>query len=192
MRLVAIGLLLSVPGVASGHDLFTLGAGTAPRAAVHCVTFQTPSRLPAGESFAAPLGNGLEFSLVSDGDTETGGHWDIRVMPTEEAGDYVWVVSPPYQSAPHRQIGRGYNLTASQSARLSPRRLRFVTSPREYDEATKLAETAMTDARAGITIEHIVSKGQGTLSLWITGFGVATGKDALTWITVRGRACQPR
>ena len=35
-------------------------------------------------------------------------------------------------------------------------------------------------------------KGQGTLELWITGYGLSDADAALSWIRVRGNACQPQ
>jgi hypothetical protein len=165
--------------------------GTFPPAAeAHCVSFETPSRVLAGESFTTPIGKGLEFRLRA----ERAGIWiwNITVGPTATRLDYLWVVSPPFQTAPHRQIGPGYNLSAPQSAQLSPRRFRFVTTPQEYDDAVALVERAGRDPAAAVTFRDFEKKAPGTLELWITGSGLSDADDAPTWVTLRGNACQPR
>ena len=92
-----------------------------------CVRFQSPGRLAAGMSFWTAPVRGLEFRLSDD--------WDISVGPASETRmDYLWVVSPPVQTAPHRMIGSGYGLTARQSARIE-RPLRFVLTRVDYDAA---------------------------------------------------------
>jgi len=160
-----------------------------PRARdVECVSFTTPRRLEAGRSFSRSIGHGLAARLTWDGTAS----WDIAVGKTGTAGDYLWVVSPPFQTAPHRQIGPGYNLTARQSARLSPRTFRFVMSQRKYEDAKQLVERAQRDSVGNMTIAEIEQRGEGSLQLRITGFGLASSGDALTWVRVTGRACQPR
>ena len=43
-----------------------------------------------------------------------------------------------------------------------------------------------------VTAQDFEKRGKGTLELWITGYGVSDSNKALTWITVRGTACQPQ
>lgn len=94
--------------------------------------------------------------------------------------------------ASHLLIGAGYGLTAVQSATMSPRQFRFVTSGREYKDARELVERALRDASAGITAADIERRGRGSLQLWITSFEPGASPDTLTSISVRGRACRPR
>ena len=49
----------------------------------------------------------------------------------------------------------------------------------------------MRTGSGGPTADEIAQQGRGTLDLWITAFGATAPGDALAWITVRGRACQP-
>jgi len=153
-----------------------------------CVTFATPARFAAGQSFTKPIGQGLEFRLSWDRRRS----WHIAVGPVASDEDYLSVVSPPLRTAPHLVIGEGYNVTALQSARLSPRQFRFVTSAREYQEARQLVDRAERDAGGGITVADIERKGKGSLELEITGFDANGSPKALAWISVKGRACQPR
>lgn len=153
---------------------------------LRCVTFATPGRLSAGQSFNAPIGRDLEFRLSADNRV-----WLIRVGPAGTMLDYLWVVSPPFQTAPHRQIGEGYSLTASQSARLSRiRRFRFVTSAEAYERAVATYERARSDPSATISLGEIEAQGDGLLELSVLGFEVVD--ESLKWIRIRGRACLPR
>jgi len=154
-----------------------------------CVSF-TSQRLLADRSFTHPIGGGLEFRLSAERGAL--GTWHITVGPVSGTDDYLWVVSPPFRTAPHVQLGAGYNLTAIQSAQMSPRHLRFVTSRAEYEDAAAFADRAMRDPNAGITVGDIERKGQGTLVLWITDFRANPSGNSLAWVRVRGRACRPR
>lgn len=153
-------------------------------ASSECVRFQSPGQLAAGSPFRAMLMRGLEFRLSPD--------WDIGVGPVDEPNmDYLWVVSPPLQVAPHRLIGPGYGLTARESARIS-RPLRFVLTRSDYDAA----RAAITNPSGEETLKEMDRLGRGRLSLVITSFQVrdvprASGQaaDAFDWITFAGEAC---
>jgi len=154
-----------------------------------CVQFQSPTRLAAGTPFRAALLRGLELRL-SEG-------WDISVGPVGDvAADYLWVVSPPLRTAPHRMIGAGYGLSARESAQLE-RPLRFVLTRADYDAA----RAAIDDARAAEqTLRELDRLGRGTLSFVITDYRIrdnvqlADGRttDAFEWIMFKGQACVPK
>ena len=152
-----------------------------------CVRFQSPGKLAAGTSFRTALLRGLEFRL-SDA-------WDIGVGPASEPMmDYLWVVSPPLRTAPHRMIGSGYGLTARQSARIE-RPLRFVLTRADYDAA----RAAIDQPPADETLKRMDQLGRGRLSFVITDYQVrdmtlADGRqaDAFEWITFKGEACVPK
>lgn len=152
---------------------------------MRCVEFATEDRLNAGESFTASLERALEFRLRASDQTNL---WLIRVGPQNSPDDYLWIASPPFQTAPHLQIGAGYGLTAEQSVSMTPRRLRFVTSDDAYERARTMYDRART--QVGITARDVEALGEGTLELSITGFNVARGE--LAWIRAKWRACQPR
>jgi len=151
-----------------------------------CVQFQSPARLAAGTPFRAALLRGLEFRL-SDA-------WDISVGPVgDTALDYLWVVSPPLRTAPHRMIGAGYGLSARDSARIE-RPLRFVLTRADYDAA----RAAIDDTRsAEQTLRTLDRLGRGTLSFVITDYRIrddvplSDGRttDAFEWIAFKGQAC---
>ena len=162
------------------------GAAARQGASDDCVQFQSPPRLSAGTPFRAALLHGLEFRLSDS--------WDISVGPADEPTmDYLWVVSPPLQTAPHRMIGPGYGLTARQSARIQ-RPLRFVVTRADYDAARAAIELRSAEE----TLKRMDQLGRGRLSFVITDFQVrdvtlAGGRqrDAFDWITFKGEACAP-
>jgi hypothetical protein len=161
--------------------------GQSPQPA-ECVTVETQTRLQNGQSFVAPVGRGLEFRLTAD----SGDSWWVSVEPSGTRDDYLSVVSPPFRTAPHLMIGSGYNLTAAQSAQISPRLLRFVTSAEEFKQARQLAARATRDPASDIAAADIERLGKGSLEVSIADFAISQGADALAWIRVRARACQPR
>lgn len=186
----AIPVALSIV-IALGSDislaLYDAGAPGSPQA-TQCVDFETSSRLAAGESYTKPIGRGLEVRLMWDRRSA----WIISVGPAGSPDDYLWVVSPPIQTAPHLVIGEGYNVTAPQSAAMSPRRFQFVTSEQEYKDAREFLARLETGASGAITVADLERKGKGSLQLWITGFERGESPAGLAWIRVKGRACQPR
>ena len=161
---------------------------TQPRtSSMPCVEFATVDPLKAGESFTAPVGDDLEFRLKA---WERDAVWLILLGPKNSALDYLWIASPPFRTAPHRQLGSGYGLTAGQSVRMTPRRLRFVTSDAAYNRGLAMYESARSDAPIPFQASDFEALGTGTLEVWITGFELAG--EELAWIKVKGKACVPR
>jgi len=177
-----LGLYVEV-GRAVAHCIRSASQG----ASDDCVRFESPARFVAGTSFRAALLRGLEFRL-SDG-------WQLTVGPVDEPTmDYLWVVSPPLQTAPHLMIGPGYGLTARESARIQ-RPLRFVLTRPDYDAARVAIDLQSPEE----TLKRLDQLGRGRLSFVITDFHVrdvtlpdGRQADAFDWISFRGEACVPR
>lgn len=172
--------------VSSAADPAEDRAAQSEAGALVCVRFQSNGRLAAGTPFRADLPSGLEFRL-SEG-------WRISVGPKSEPDlDYLWVVSPPLQTAPHLIIGPAYGMTARESLRIE-RPLRFVL--------TKADRSAAVDAialQSDETLKRLAQLGRGRLSLQITDHQIREivlpdGRpgDAFEWITFTGEACAPR
>jgi hypothetical protein len=101
-----------------------------PRASMECVAFESPAQLPRETTFRVGLPHGLELRV----------DFQISVGPASEPDvDYVWLVSPPLQTAPQRVIGEAYNVTAEQSA-AEPRNLRFVVTREDYRTVQQLLD----------------------------------------------------
>ena len=165
-----------------------LACASAPvTAADSCASFET-GRLTSGASFIRPIGHGLEVRLrAKNGDPGT---WDISVGPVGSKMDYLWVASPPYQTAPHLTIGSGYGGRPVDSARFSPRHLRFVTSKVEYDRARAAVDRALHGSTV-VSVKELQRLGHGRLDLSIRDFAVNPSSGQLDWIRVTGRACRP-
>ena len=102
--------------------------------------------------------------------------WILQVEPATEPGtDYLWIVSPPWQAAPHRYLGEGFGLTARQSLAMK-RSLRFVTTRGAYQEAMAAYTAASRGPIEGI-VERLAQLGQGSLSIEITGFDIAPASN---------------
>lgn len=183
----SVGFSSTVVIYAAFQPVESVGAASTQDAETECIPFQSPARLAAGMPFRAPLLRGLEFRLSAN--------WDISVGPVEEPKtDYLWLVSPPLQTAPHRMIGAGYGMSARDSARIE-RPLRFVVTRADYDAAI----AAIDLQSAGETLKRLDQLGRGHLSFAITDYRVREvtlpdGRqgDAFDWITFKGEACVPR
>ena len=123
--------------------------------------------------------------------------WRIEVGPRGERFiDYLWAVSPPYRTAPHRQIGPGYNLDARDSASLTPRDFRFVTTDKDFRTAVDIAQ----EAQSGRTerLGQLTELGQGTLILRIIDYAINKQVDVpfdggvLDWVMIEGESCVPK
>lgn len=143
-----------------------------------CVKFQSPAKLSAGSPFTARLQRGLEFRLSKD--------WVISVGPASDHSlDYLWLVSPPLRMAPHRMFGKGYGLTAAESAKLN-RSLRFVLNQQDYGAATQ----AISLPDAGETLKQLDALGRGQLILYLDTYELKG--DDFSWIRFHGEACVPK
>jgi hypothetical protein len=162
------------------------GAAQSRADAPLCARFQSDGRLQVGTAFRADLLLGLEFRLSPD--------WSISVGPKGEPDlDYLWVVSPPLQMAPHRIIGPAYSLSARDSLRIE-RPLRFVLTKSDHSAAV-----AAIGLQSDDTLRRLDQLGRGRLSLQITGHQIRDivlpdgwRGDAFEWITFTGEACVPR
>jgi hypothetical protein len=117
----------------------------------------------------------------------------------DEHQDFLWIVSPPYRTAPHLYIGAGYNLTAHESLTMGARDFHFVINQRDYDEALMFYESfngASID-RSMQLVQQIKRLGKGTLNLAIVDFQVRRRQDrtftnVIDSITFKATACIPR
>ncbi|GMV21562.1 MAG: hypothetical protein AMXMBFR57_15110 [Acidimicrobiia bacterium] len=153
--------------------------------------FQSAGRLAAGTSFRSDLLLGLEFRLTAE---RTWPAWHISVGPKGQPDlDYLYVVSPPLQTAPHRVIGPAYGMSARDSLKIE-RPLRFVLT-----QADHAAAVAATTLQSEETLKRLAVLGKGRLFLQITDHKIRdivrpAGEpgDAFEWITFTGEACIPK
>jgi hypothetical protein len=186
--LLMLALLMSVGG--------TSAQGVDSDAASRCMDFGSDGRLKHGVAWSLRLPHDLEVRLSPEGAaaSEASYRWNISAGPHGEARDFLWVVSPPFQTAPHRVIGAAYGLTARQSVEIS-RKFRFVLTTPEYDEALAVVEGEAASEQKIAKLERL---GKGSLTLKVTKYELRDGIetpfgviDGLEWIEFTGRACVP-
>jgi hypothetical protein len=158
-----------------------------------CVSLD--ERLAFGARLTLPLPRGLELRVEPEGD----GGWRIAAGLPGQPEDFIWPVSPPFRTAPHRSIGPVYGLTPAQSAEL-PRNLRFVLTIEDYRRLTDLI--AQND-RGEIEPERLLAEigrvTAGSLRLSVPAFGLRESprvtpggtRDAFEWVRLEGEACVP-
>jgi hypothetical protein len=167
-----------------------------PRAATprECVTFGA-ERLRLGVNFERPLPHGLVFRMVSEG-TSTPSQWVLKVTPHDKPfDDFMWMVSPPWQTAPQRVIGPSYGLTIRESMAIR-RALRFVLSDNDYAQARAVYEAVSRGETVGV-LEQLQALGKGTVDIEVTGYGIQKSSDGavadtVDWITFKAVACVPQ
>lgn len=158
--------------------LVVAAAALASPRQLDCVKIQSPPKLKAGSIFSAKLQHGLEFRLSRD--------WGISVRSADEKKlDYLWLASPPVRFAPQRQFGKGYNVTAEESAKIN-RSLHFVLNQQDYDAA--LAALDLADGAE--TLSRLAELGRGQLILYVDAFELKG--DDFSWIRFHGEACVPK
>jgi hypothetical protein len=148
-----------------------------------CVDISSRGRLRSDSEFAGRLPRGLELHL-SPG--EIAG-WDLSITRKGSRDDFMWVVTPPFRTAPQRMIGAGYGMTAAQSVQFD-RELRFVLNQRDYNAALKVYESELASESKMAKFRAL---GKGLLMLRFTGHKTAAD-GSLEWIEFTGRACVPR
>ena len=131
--MLTFGLLLigALESASSRWEPLTLADAAAPQAAVGraaetCVTLVSKGRLIYHTPFVAELTAGLELRLRLEADFG----WRITVGRPGGMVDYMWVVSPPFRTAPHVQLGPVYGLSARESMAFV-RELRFVLTDKK-------------------------------------------------------------
>ena len=166
-----------------------LEAAQSPPVRETCVDIRPAGRLKTGDSFRAVIAGSLEFRLTAAPDAP---RWVVSVGPPGTVDDYLWLVSPPLQTAPHLVIGAAYHHSAAESAQLTPRRFQFVLTREEYERVRGMIERNGKDRTFELTAEELERMGRGRLMLTITGFSLREPRDVLDWITFEARACVPR
>lgn len=168
------------------------------KGSTECVRFKSPGRLLSGTDFRVALPRVLEFQLKADRAWNFG--WRLRVTLRGDETDYMWVVTPPFHTAPHLFLGASYGVTTRESVQFE-RNHRFVLTREDYDRALKIYEdwsTGRTDA--DVSRDRLGQLRTGTLRLTITNYSIAKRVrvtdgveiDALEWIEFEGDACVPR
>jgi hypothetical protein len=140
-------------------------------------------------SFTFSLVPGARYELIATRDAGTGAetgetHMGRAVFEASAAARSMTVVMKPpsrfwVEKTSELTKPQPDERTPQESAQLSPRRFRFVTTAQEYEEA--LYERARREVLE-VTAQDFEKRGKGTLELWITGYGLSDAGRDLTWI----------
>jgi hypothetical protein len=103
-----------------------------PVAAGACQRAVVEGEVRAGESFARPIGGGLEVRLEA---LSWGSGWLLRVLPVagpRPAHDYAELATPPYASVSPLLLSTDFSFRAQDAVAWNPRRFRFAASSAEF------------------------------------------------------------
>jgi hypothetical protein len=124
----------------------------------------------AGESFARPIGGGLEVRLEA---LPWGSGWLLRVLPASgrrPAHDYAELATPPYASVSPLLLSTDFSFRAQDAIAWNPRRFHFAASAKEFAQMAAVYErySRVSPPAAGVESElaTMVSKAsEGTLQI---------------------------
>jgi hypothetical protein len=103
-----------------------------PVAAGACQRAVVEGEVRAGESFARPIGGGLEVRLEA---LSWGSGWLLRVLPVagpRPAHDYAELATPPYASVSPLLLSTDFSFRAQDAVAWNPRRFQFAASSAEF------------------------------------------------------------
>jgi hypothetical protein len=118
------------------HAAIAAGGGKAPDVG-SCRRGVVEGEVPAGESFARPIGGGLVVRLDA---LPWGSGWAIRVVPIsgmpkrlpEGVFDYAQLATPPYSAVNPLLLSTDYSFRAQDAVAWNPRRFRYMTGAAEF------------------------------------------------------------
>ncbi|MEN8374805.1 MAG: hypothetical protein ABFS34_05095 [Gemmatimonadota bacterium] len=159
------------------------------------------ARVRHGETFEAPLPDGLVFRLRPASHPQNPQGWRIEVVdPDAPDDDYSLVATPPYRFSNPRYVDTGYGLTPEAALAWSPREFRFVTNRADYERAQGALGVLLWQ---GEHTEEEVQRARATHAsiytrralLWIEEGSVREAADGeaglIEWMQVRLELYQP-
>jgi hypothetical protein len=137
----------------------------------------------AGESFARPIGGGLEVRLDA---LSWGSGWLLRVRPVrgpQLAHDYAELATPPYASVSPLLLSTDYSFRAQDAVAWNPRRFRFAATPAQYARLAAIYErySKVTPPPEGVETElaaEVNEAPEGTLQILDTRLIPGTANQA--------------
>jgi hypothetical protein len=160
----------------------------ASASSTQCRVATLEGEVRAGQSFARPIGNGLEVMLEP---LPSG--WILRVLPTDSARpqhDYAELATPPYRSVNPLLISTDYSFRAQDAAAWDPRRFRFVPNQKSFIRmlsAYNEYERRGSSSSAQETLAGLVSQAtEGTLTILDTHLVPGVGDQVPAAAAVAG------
>ena len=183
LRLVWVaGMVLMVGGV-SGAAPVKGGATGACRVGV------IEGEVKAGESFARPIGDGLEVRLEA---LSWGSGWLLRVLPVKGAmpkHDYAELATPPYESVSPLLLSTDFSFRAQDAVAWNPRRFRYADNQAEFQRLSDMYDLYRRSTPPSAKLENelavAVSKApEGTLQILDVRLVPGTANEAGTAASV--------
>lgn len=125
------GLILMVSG---GSGAAAQKTGTSGVCRVGVIEGEVKAR----ETFARPIGGGLEVRLES---LSWGSGWLLRVLPENgliAKHDYAELATPPYESVSPLLVSTDFSFRAQDAVAWNPRRFRYVDNSTEFNKLLEI------------------------------------------------------
>jgi hypothetical protein len=139
---LAVVVVLSVgTQVANAADDEKAGTGACRRGVLD-------GEVRAGETFARPIGRGLEVRLEA---LSWGSGWALRIVPKSGMSkglppgifDYAQLATPPYSAVNPRLVSTDYSFRAQDAVAWNPRRFRYAAGATEFSRLVAVYERYM-------------------------------------------------
>jgi hypothetical protein len=124
----------------AGLVLMVSGVGVAAPVKGACRVGVIEGEVKAGESFARPIGNGLEVRLEA---LSWGSGWLLRVLPAKglmPRHDYAELATPPYDSVSPLLLSTDFSFRAQDAVAWNPRRFRYADNAAEFSQLMEIYE----------------------------------------------------
>jgi hypothetical protein len=181
MRLFVVGLLF-VSFLPSSQQQNPSSAAATPT----CHEFSFEGRVNGGEEYSRELGGGLSIHLSpSLAPKNENWGWVIQVRPLDSTADYAFPVNPPFHSENSQWLSTGYGETVEQQL-VYEHEVFFVLKRKEYEDAAKLVEEAMSSTEpeaAGKFISALPSLRSAVLRLRPIKYETSDGGKTAKWMS---------
>jgi hypothetical protein len=194
MNTCACAVIVIVMATAGlGSQSAPQGQPAASSTAWTCIDFASDGPLKPGTAFQYPLPGGLQFRLTPE-ENPALTQWYLSVVPQEGTPDFLWIASPPWQTAPQLAVGATYGLNLRESL-ATGRSLQFVLNASDYAEALALHDR-VSKQQSDEVMNQILALGKGRLYFHVTGYEARKKPDGsdsnlLDSVEFRAVVCVP-
>ena len=144
----------------------------------------------AGESFTAPMPNGLVLELRAAKDAPPG--WTITIHPADNAeADLVWPANEPYRGDNVRYVDTSYGKSPAKVLAWNPREFLFYTDPEAAAAAVEWIKAQLWPTDYATPRDPPAPDGHGELDILDAHTGSFAGEPAVTWMQFRFRLWLP-
>ena len=170
LRLVWVAGFVLMMGVVSGAAPQNRNQNQKSVSAGACRVGVIEGEVKAGESFARPIGGGLELRLEA---LSWGSGWLLRVSPVKGGiakHDYAELATPPYESVSPLLVSTDFSFRAQDAVAWNPRRFRYADNSADFQRLSDLYDhyrrstpaSAKTEAELAVAVSKAP---EGTLQI---------------------------